>query len=357
MGTPGRVLDHLIEGTLNTSNVKILIIDEADEMLNMGFIEEVESVIKSLPNDRITVLASATFNKKIDKIINKHMIKPIRIETTEAVSVATNISHTFYRAKEATKHNLLRDITIIENPDSCIIFCNTKVMVDDIDDYLYQSGYSCMKLHGGMEQRDRTSIMNSFKLNEFRYLIATDVAARGIDVENISLIINYDLPDKPDSFTHRTGRTGRNGKSGKAISLVSELGQDSYALIKDALHLDNVLINPPDESKVENARKNFVEKSKTKLQAKETKGAKLSEDIVKLHINAGKKTKMRAMDIVGTLCSIDGMTAADIGIINILDVSTFVEILNGKGEHVLKTLQTKNIKGRPRNVSKADLVR
>ena len=355
VGTPGRVLDHLLEGTLNTSNVNTLIIDEADEMLNMGFIEEVETVIARISDNRTTVLVSATFNKKIDKIINKHMLNPIKIETTTKVSTMDNITYLFYKAKESTKQNLLRDITMIENPDSCIIFCNTKIMVDDIDDFLYNNGYSCMKIHGGMEQRDRTSIMNRFKQNEFRYLVATDVAARGIDVDDISLIINYDMPDKKDSFIHRTGRTGRRGKNGKAISLVSEIDQLSFANIKESLGLDHTLLAPPDALTVDKCKDTFYKKSQKQLEIKETKGAKLSEDILKIHINAGKKTKMRAMDIVGTLCSIKGMTADDIGIINILDVSTFVEVLNGKGEFVLKTLQTKNIKGRPRTVTKADL--
>lgn len=357
VGTPGRVLDHIFEGTLRTSNIGILIIDEADEMLNMGFIEEVESVIESISKNRITVLASATFNPKINKLINKHMINPIRIDIREQVTTANNIPYLFYRAKESTKHSLLRDITMIENPDSCIIFCNTKAVVDFVDDFLYENGYSCMKLHGGLEQRDRTKIMDRFKRNEFRYLIATDVAARGIDVEEISLIINYDMPEKADRFIHRIGRTGRNGKSGKAISFVSETGKVSFELIKDSLGLEHTLLDCPTADMVEKSRENFNIKSELQLEAKDSKGTKLSEDIIKIHINAGRKTKMRAVDIVGTLCSIEGMTASDIGIINILDISTFVEILNGKGEAVLKTLQTKNIKGRPRTVSKVDLLK
>ncbi len=357
VGTPGRVLEHLNEGTLNASNVGILVIDEADEMLNMGFIDEVEAVIERISTTRTTVLSSATFNKKIDKIINKHMINPIRIETNQQANIMNNIDYKFYRAKEADKHILLRDITMIENPDSCIIFCNTKIMVDDIDAFLYDSGYSCNKLHGGMEQRDRTAIMNKFKLNEFRYLIATDVAARGIDVDDISLIVNFDMPDKKDAFIHRTGRTGRRGKLGKAVSLVSEIGLQSFALIKDSLNFDHKLLTAPDAETALKASESFYKKAKIKTEIKQTKGAKLSEDIVKIHINAGKKTKMRAVDIVGTLCSIDGMTADDIGIINILDISTYVEILNGKGEAVLKALQTKNIKGRPRNVNIADVIK
>ena len=354
VGTPGRVLDHIRTGTLDTSNIKILILDEADEMLNMGFIEEVEAIIETIPRDRITILVSATMDDKIDKMINKHMVNPVRVDVNDEVSHVNNITYDFYRASESGKTHLLKDVTILENPDSCIIFCNTKAEVDNVDNYLYQNGYNSKKLHGGMEQRDRTLIMNKFKRNEFRYLVATDVAARGIDVENISLIVNYDMPKKQESFVHRTGRTGRNGKKGKAVTFVTERGMLSFVTVKEAMGLNNELLEEPNRSEVAKAKIKFDKKLHAKLEIKESKGNKLSEDIMKIHINAGRKTKMRAVDIVGTICSIEGITASDIGIINIIDVSTFVEILNGKGNLVLKTLQSKNIKGRQRVVSKAD---
>lgn len=354
VGTPGRVLDHMSRGTLPTNNIKFLIIDEADEMLNMGFIDEVESIIEKIPTDRVTILVSATMDAKINRMIAKHMKSPVRVEVTEETSDTNDITHLFYRAEESSKEALLRDVTILENPDSCIIFCNTKLAVDSIDKFLFANGYPCDKIHGGMEQADRTYIMNAFKRNEFRYLIATDVAARGIDIDDISLIINYDMPTKQENFVHRTGRTGRNGKSGKAISFVSQRGEFSFETIKASLGLTHTLLDAPTQNDIEQSQEEFDKKAQTPLEIKESKGSKLSEDIMKIHINAGRKTKMRAVDIVGTLCGIEGMTAGDIGIINIIDISTFVEILNGKGEAVLKALQTKNIKGRPRRVSKVD---
>ena len=355
VGTPGRVLDHIKTGTLDTSNIKILVIDEADEMLNMGFIDEMEAILATISKDRITVLASATMGTKIDQMIKKNMKDPIKVEIDEEEVAVNNISYQFYKAKEDSKEKLLRDVAIVENPDSCIIFCNTKIAVDTVDRFLYDNGFNCKKIHGGMEQRDRTQIMNMFKRNEFRYLIATDVAARGIDVDEISLIINYDIPKKQESFIHRIGRTGRNGKKGKAITFVSETGKLSYELLKENLGFDQNLLEGPNRSNVEKARKAFDLKLQMKPKYKAEKGTKLAEDIMKIHINAGRKTKMRAVDIVGTLCSIEGMTASDIGIINIIDISTFVEILNGKGESVLRALQTKSIKGRPRVVSKVEI--
>ncbi len=354
VGTPGRVLDHIDSGTFYTKNIKYLIIDEADEMLSMGFIDEVKWILQEMNKNIVTVLLSATMEEKINEIIKNYMHNPIKVEIENGSINKPKIDYEFYESTENEKHNLLQDITILENPDSCIIFCNTQTCVDFVDEHLYDNGYSCNKIHGGMDQSDRTSIMNRFKKNEFRYLIATDVAARGIDVDDISLVINYDIPEKSETFVHRTGRTARNGKKGKAISFVNKKDLDSFEMIKDILELDNLLLPTPKKELVELNKEKFDKKTNEKLEIKNDKGATLSQDILKIHINAGKKTKMRAVDIVGTFCDIDGMTAKDIGIINILDISTFVEILNGKGEMVLEALQNKNIKGRPRIVSRVE---
>ena len=352
VGTPGRVLDHIRRETFNTKGVKCLIIDEADEMLNMGFIDEVESIIASLPADRMTVLVSATIDKKINKMINKHMTNPVRVDIKEDATGTNDIKYVFYKTKESVKQSLLRDITVLENPDSCIIFCNTKIAVDETYKFLDQNGYKCNKLHGGMEQRDRSFIMNSFKQNQFRYLVATDVAARGIHVEEISLIINYDMPRQPETFIHRTGRTGRNGNSGTAVTFITDRGKPTFDIVKKELKLDCKLLESPRKADVEKARIEFDKKSKIKVSAKEEKGSVLAESITKIHINAGRKTKMRPADIVGTLCSIKGMSADDIGIISIIDISTYVEVLNGKGNLVISALQKRKIKGRPRTVTK-----
>ncbi|MFI3225821.1 MAG: DEAD/DEAH box helicase [Clostridia bacterium] len=351
VGTPGRVIDHIERQTLNTDNIKYLVIDEADEMLAMGFIEQVEEIIDALPKNRVTVLLSATFSSDIQNIAKKYMKNPTKIEIEQQISTIDKVSQVFYHADEDKKGQLLRDITTVENPESCIIFCNTQANVDDIDDFLYKNGYTCDKIHGGMEQVDRTRIMNNFKRGVFRYLIATDVAARGIDVDDISLVINFDMPKKSETYVHRIGRTGRIGKGGKAITFVSERGMNSFDELQEFLNKTIDFEVPPTKTQVEQAKTGFDKKMDKKPQVRELKGSKLSENITKIHINAGKKTKMRPVDIVGTLCSIDGMTAADIGIINILDISTFVEVLNGKGDMVHKVLQTKPIKGRLRTVS------
>ena len=355
VGTPGRIIDHLERGTFNTLMIKYLVIDEADEMLNMGFVEQIETIIGSLPKERVTILMSATMPSDIEKLCNKYMKEPIQIEIEDQNKAATNIYQERYNVKEQDKIDVLRDITIVENPDSCMVFCNTKQKVDEVYIELAKLMYTCRKIHGGMEQSDRLRVMNDFKRGKFRYLVATDVAARGIDIDNITLVVNYDIPEDKESYVHRIGRTGRIGKSGHAITFVTQNENRFLTDIERFIGKEIPLKETPSKETVNISKEEFHEKMETSPEIKEEKGAQLSIEIMKLHINAGKKTKMRAVDIVGTLCSIKDMTKDDIGIINILDISTFVEILNNKGEWVFKELQKTPIKGRVRTVSKADL--
>ena len=355
VGTPGRIIDHIERETIDLSNIKYLVVDEADEMLNMGFIDQIHKIITCISRKRVTVLLSATMPKDIESLCNKYMKDPIYAEIEAEDSVADRICQERYDIEENGKIKLLRDITIVENPDSCIIFCNTKLKVDEVYSELVSLRYTCGKIHGGMEQRDRLRVMNDFKKGHFRYLVATDVAARGIDIDNISLVINYDIPQERESYVHRIGRTGRIGKEGKAITFVTQYEGDFLKDIHKYIGKEIILKERPEKEIVNNFKQEFVEKLNTTSEIKEAKGTPLSKEIMKLHINAGKKTKMRPVDIVGTLCSIDGITAEDIGIINVLDISTFVEILNNKGELVFQELQKKNIKGRPRRVSKVDI--
>ncbi|MFW2491558.1 DEAD/DEAH box helicase [Clostridium chromiireducens] len=355
VGIPGRIIDHIEKGKFDLSKIKYLIIDEADEMLNMGFVEQIETIIKSLSKERVTMLLSVTMPKDIETLCNKYMKDPIHIEIEEQNKAVDNICKERYDVNELDKIELLRDITILENPDSCIIFCNTKQKVDEVYNKLSKLQYTCRKIHGGMEQSDRLRVMNNFKLGYFRYLIATDVAARGIDIDNITHVINYDIPEDKESYVHRIGRTGRAGKMGRAITFVTKNESKFLNDIHEYIGKEILLKERPSLETVNNLKEEFALKMNIRPEIEETKGAKLSEEIMKLHINAGKKTKMRAVDIVGTFCNIEGMTKDDIGIINIVDISTFVEILNNKGEWVFQQLQKTPIKGRLRTVSKVDI--
>lgn len=357
VGTPGRVIDHIEKGTLDLSQVKYLVVDEADEMLNMGFIDQLDTIISSVPEGRVTMLFSATLPTRIESLCEAYMKDPIIVEINEENSATDRIEQVQIQASQKAKLQLLKEVTIVENPDSCIIFCNTQVQVDEVEEMLSDLRYGCDKIHGGMEQRDRLRVMNDFKSGFYRYLIATDVAARGIDVDNISLVVNYDVPQDPERYVHRIGRTGRKGKSGKAVTFVANYEERYMRAIHEYIGKEIEEVVRPSFESIEQAKAAFEEKISEIPEEKQSKGAQLNEGIVKLHINAGKKTKMRAVDIVGTLCNIEGMTADDIGIINIMDISTFVEILHDKGEMVYQVLQKKPIKGRIRRVGKVDLER
>ena len=355
VGTPGRTIDHIKEGTFDTSNIKYLVLDEADEMLSLGFLEQVEEIISYLPKERITMLFSATMPEDIETLVKKHMNEPQTIEIEAQTVTVDRIEQIGYKVEETGKLNLLKDITIMENPDNCVIFLNTQAKVENLYKELTKLGYPCDKIHGGMEQDERIKVMNNFRKGYFSYLIATDVAARGIDIQNITHVINYDVPVLRENYVHRIGRTGRAGKTGRAITFIMKSDERRIQEIYSYTNKEITMKLRPMKRKVMENKVAFEMKLSKKPIIKEDRAKGLNVGIMKLHINAGKKTKMRPVDIVGTLCSIDGMSAQDIGVINILDVSTYVEILNNKGEMVLKTLQKKNIKGRPRKVTKADV--
>lgn len=356
VGTPGRTIDHIKEGTFITDNIKYLVIDEADEMLSLGFISQIEEIISYLPDSRVTMLFSATLPEDIDDLSKKYLKNPTKIEIEAKTLTVDRIEQIAYKVEENAKLNLLKDVTVVENADSCVIFANTQKKVEMIYNELTALNYPCDKIHGGMEQDVRIKVMSNFRKGYFRYLIATDVAARGIDIDDITHVINFDIPVLRENYVHRIGRTGRAGKEGRAITFVTKADDRRVAEINSYTGRELVIRQEkPSRKSVKRLRSEFERKLNEKRVVKIDKSSNLSNEIMKLHINAGKKTKMRPVDIVGTLCSIEGVEASDIGVINVQDISTFVEILNNKGEMVLKALQNKNIKGRPRKVTKVEM--
>ncbi|XXL38403.1 DEAD/DEAH box helicase [Bacillus velezensis] len=354
VGTPGRVLDHIEKGTLPLDRLSYLVIDEADEMLNMGFIDQVEAIIKHLPTERTTMLFSATLPEDIEKLSRQYMQNPEHIEIKAAGLTTRNIEHAVIQVREENKFSLLKDVLITENPDSCIIFCRTKEHVNQLTDELDDLGYPCDKIHGGMIQEDRFDVMNEFKRGEYRYLVATDVAARGIDIENIALVINYDLPLEKESYVHRTGRTGRAGNQGKAISFVAPFEKRFLAEIEDYIGFGIQTLEASSQEEIAKKKPDFLAKLKDRPKIKKDKSEELNKDIMKLYFNGGKKKKIRAVDFVGTIAKIDGVSADDIGIITIMDNASYVEILNGKGPHVLKAMKDTTVKGKKLKVNKAN---
>jgi ATP-dependent RNA helicase DeaD len=266
IGTPGRVMDHMRRGTLRLDTVKVAILDEADVMLNMGFREDIETILQSVPKERQTVFFSATMPKPIRDLIEKYSREPqsVRIEQ-KALTVAT-IDQVYYEVDRRFKVELLTRLVDIHDLKLGIVFCNTKRMVDELADHLEAAGYSADRLHGDMTQAQRDRVMNKFRKSGLEFLIATDVAARGIDVDDVQVVFNYDLPYDPEDYVHRIGRTGRAGRSGRAISFVA--GRELFQ-IRNIERFTNQRIQRgrvPTQAEVEEARENvFLEKVRAML--------------------------------------------------------------------------------------------
>ena len=354
VGTPGRVLDHLQKGTMKFDKIRYLVLDEADEMLNMGFIEQVEAIIDFLPKQRQTLLFSATMPNEVVRLASFYMKNDrvsVKMESDEASK--PKILQSFIRVQESGKPKQLLDLLTVENPDSCIIFCNTQEAVNGLYTFLSKAGLPIDKMHGGMVQDDRTAVMEDFRKGRLRYLVATDVAARGIDVDNVTHVVNYDVPEEKESFIHRTGRTGRAGKTGVALTLVTPSEERSWQGVKDFAQQEITEIDPPSARFVQHHKAAFEKKLQERPVIKRARNRELNKDITKVYFNGGKKKKLRAIDFVGTLTNIPGIDADDIGIITIQENVTYIEILNGKGPHVISEMQNRTVKGKALKVHKA----
>ena len=350
VGTPGRVMDLVCRGSLQLSGITHLVIDEADLMLDMGFLEEVGEIISLLPENRKILLFSATLEKQVQTLIDNYAADAVFVAQDQEDGPPPSIGQAVYEVTAENKYEMFKRVLMKENPDSCMIFCGTREMVNVLFQKLRRDRIFCGMIHGEMEQKERLKNVDAFGRGGFRYLIATDVAARGIDFENIGLVVNYDFPTGKETYVHRIGRTGRNGKDGRAVSLVSAQEKKMLQKVEEytgtALPVLQELIVTQEEEKA------FWALQRRKSAPKAGKGEALNRDIMRLSIGGGRKSKMRTADIVGTICAVDGITAEDIGVIDIRESLTYVEILNRKGPLVLERLQTKPIKGKVRKVRK-----
>ncbi|WP_459476779.1 DEAD/DEAH box helicase [Clostridium saccharoperbutylacetonicum] len=353
VGTPGRILDHIDRGSLDITKIKYFVIDEADEMLNMGFIGQVEGVIRRIPKKRVTMLFSATIPEEIKALCERHMDRPIDISIKSQKLITDNIEHRLYYVQYDKKLEALNNILICEKPETAVIFAKTKENVDMIFEYLKSKGYSSNKIHGGLMQKERLEVMEKFRRGEFRLLVATDLASRGIDIEGITHVINYDLPVEKEAYVHRIGRSGRAGAKGKAISFCANEGNKLLMDIEAYIGLNIPVYNQLDEKEIEENKEISIKLLKSKPKAKKEKSKVINSDITKIYLNGGKKKKIRPGDIVGAICNIEGLSADDIGIIDVQDSVSYVDILNGKGKKVIEQLKTMTIKGKKINVDKA----
>lgn len=350
VGTPGRVMDHLRRESLRLEKVNWLVIDEADLMLDMGFIDEIKEILSRVPADCRISLFSATLKPEIQELADEYIRETTVVLLEADEEQASVITEKLYVTDHDRKYETFLDVLIDENPQSCMIFCGTREMTNVLFQKLRRGRIFCGMLHGDMEQRDRLKTVDAFRRGCFRFLIATDVAARGIDFEQITHVINYDFPTGKETYVHRIGRTGRNGNCGTAVSLVTADDRRILKQVEEYVGQKLPLMEPP--VREEEKEKEFWKSQRMKAEGKPKKGAALNEGITRLSIGGGRRSKMRAGDIVGTICGIGGVESSDIGIVDIRDSLSYVEVLNHKGNQVLECLQTKPIKGKIRKVRK-----
>ncbi len=272
IGTPGRVMDHMERGTLKLDQLKLVILDETDRMLDMGFRDDIEFILKAVPPTRQLLFFSATIPRAIQDLISRYTKDPAWIKIESVAQNAPQVEQTYFEVDRRSKIEALTRLIDVNDFRYGIIFCSTKIMVDDLDEHLHSRGYMTDRLHGDISQTQRDRVMQKFRERKFEFLVATDVAARGLDVDDLEVVFNFDLPNDAEDYTHRIGRTGRAGRKGQAFTFVS--GQEIYKLQSMVrwARIDIRRGKIPSLDEVEEARSNvFFEKIRATLDAKEFK--------------------------------------------------------------------------------------
>ncbi|MDV4152101.1 DEAD/DEAH box helicase [Clostridium sp. AL.422] len=352
-GTPGRVIDHIERGNLDTSKIEYVIIDEADKMLNMGFIDQISEVLSKLPKNKNTALFSATIPSEIEGLYSKYMREPKVLNIKSKVFNREKISERFILSNREDKIKTLLKLLYAYTDDSAIVFCNTKDSVKKLCSSLKKEKIKVDELHGDMDQKLRLKVMDNFKNKDFKVLIATDIAARGIHINHITNVFNYEVPMERESYVHRIGRSGRGEKNGLAITLTS-LGERKFLDdIEEYIGYEIEELKLPPYEDVISGRKNFFESQKNDYGNNSTKKKSVHNEVTKIYIGAGKKKKIRNVDILGALSNLEELTGEDIGIIDVQDGFSFVDILNGKGNDLLKKYKEIKVKGKIAKLSKA----
>ncbi len=264
IATPGRLLDHLRRETINLDGLRTFVLDEADQMLHMGFKNEVEAIIKQTPKERQTLCFSATMNSQVKKLAYKYMNDPKIVVVEKEEITLKNIKQTVIETTDRRKQTDLCRVLDEDNPFMAIIFCRTKRRVDKLEEDLYQKGYNCQKLHGDLTQSKREKVMKAFKKTDIQYLIATDVAARGLDISGVTHVYNYDIPENAESYIHRMGRTGRAGEEGHAYIFVAPKDKTALETIEREIQLriPRRVLSPSKESGKETEEKSQSPKRK-----------------------------------------------------------------------------------------------
>lgn len=403
IGTPGRVMDHMRRRTLKMETVKMVVLDEADEMLDMGFREDIEEILTKVTSEHQTVLFSATMPKEILDLTKKFQKNPHLIKVTRKELTIPSVEQIYFEVKDKNKLDAISRLIDLYDPNLSIVFCNTKRRVDELVEQLQGRGYFAEGLHGDLKQPQRDRVMQKFRSRAIEILVATDVAARGIDVDDVDIVFNYDIPQDEEYYVHRIGRTGRAGKSGKAFTLV--VGKELYKL-RDIMKYTKAKIMQqqlPSVNDVEEVKTNlFLEELKATIEEGHlTKYINIIEEMVeddyatmdiaaaalkkcfgnvnltpkdndlvvdediiddtgssengmvRLFINVGRKDKIRPKDVLGAIAGETGIPGKLIGTIDIYDNYTFVEVPKEHAKDVLFRMKNNQIKGNKINIEPA----
>ena len=325
VGTPGRIQDHLKRQTLQLDDLKTLVLDEADRMLDMGFSEVMDWIIAKTPKQRQTLLFSATFPDSIKQMSRSILRNPVTV-TVESEHKSDVIEQIFYEVKKHERNNTLRALFEHYKPQNALVFCHTKKQCDDVASYLRDHKITALAIHGDLEQRERDQVLVQFSNSSCPVLVATDVAARGLDIKALQMVINFELPRDPEIYVHRIGRTGRAGETGMAVSIFTESEQVRINAIEDY------------------QKKPCICDVYASLDR--DPGFSLVPEMVTLQLDAGRKQKIRPGDLLGALTGDAGLESSQIGKIDIFDMSSYVAVEQEVARKVLDFLARGKVKGR-----------
>ncbi len=417
VATPGRALDHITRGTLNLGDLEIVVLDEADEMLDMGFAEEIEAILGNTPHTRQTALFSATMPPRIDGMVRRHLRDPVRLELGRKASASADgllVRQSAYIVPRGHKPAALGRVLDLEAPAATVVFCRTRDEVDRLTENLNGRGYRAEALHGGMDQQQRDRVMSRLRSQGIDLLVATDVAARGLDIDQLTHVVNYDVPSAPESYVHRIGRVGRAGREGTAITLAEprehkmlktieratrqpiaieklptiadlrarrlELMRVALreSLLKDDLDTFRAAVEPLSEEfglfevalaavklalEASGSPREEEELPEVELQPADDgrgrrkatrrdqqRGRLAAEGTTRLFVGTGRSSGVRPQDLVGAITGESSLSGRDIGTIEIADGFSLVEVPESAADHVVAALRRTSIKGRKTTV-------